>query len=215
MFSGIRDLLLHPDAFFERVSHEEVNLIPPVLIVGGVAFFSLVPSLIPIFYSFTALSGYNRYLALGAMLQHFILCIAALPPIQWAIMALGTHYISRISGGKGSLAASFQNTGYAMSPMMISSIGTGILTLATLSFYHSTSPDIFYWGLSFSGIKSIITCVFFFWAVYLWILAVRYTHEFTFRKAAAVAVVPVVILVLLTTPLFPIIEAIRMAISLL
>lgn len=207
MFSGIRDLLLHPDAFFERVSYEKINLIPPVLIVGGVIIFSLVPAMVSVYYSFTSLSG-SRYLAQIAMLQHFILCSAVLPLVQWVIAALGTHYISKMSEGKGSLAATIQNTGYAMIPLLISSVCAGIIILIALFFYHSTSPDISQGGFSFSGITSIITCIFFFWFWYLWILAVRYTQEFTFRKAAAVTVVPVIILIWLTIPVIPLIETI-------
>jgi hypothetical protein len=34
MVMGIRDLFLHPDAFFEWVSKEKINLLAPLVIVA-------------------------------------------------------------------------------------------------------------------------------------------------------------------------------------
>jgi len=63
------------------------------------------------------------------------------------------------------------------------------------------------------GIVSNIGLIILFWEWYLWILAIQHTHRFTFRKAAAVSIVPVMIVIWLTIPVQAWIESLRMIIT--
>jgi hypothetical protein len=211
MFFGIRDLVLHPDAFFETVSKEKVNLIPPVVIVGAGLFISFMIAVV--YYSL--ISGNNlHYVGWMAIIQVFFRCTAVIPLIVWGVISLGTYGISWGCEGKGSLAATVQNIGYGMLPWIVFIIGSVIFSGLSFVIFHSTSPaDMTLGAIIFHWADIIFGLVIFFWGWYLWILAVRYTHGFTLRKAAAVTIVPVAIVIWLTIPVQAWIETIRMIIS--
>ncbi|MGA2121312.1 MAG: YIP1 family protein [Methanoregula sp.] len=110
MFSGINDLILHPDAFFERVSQEKINLIPPLAIVGAGILFTLLPLVFTfIYYSLTASHTLHNILWWG-MIGYYLRCFSVIPLVIWGILSIGTYGISRIFDGKGSLSATVQNT---------------------------------------------------------------------------------------------------------
>lgn len=216
MFFGIKDLLLHPDAFFERASQEKVNMIPPLAIVGiGMLFMLFLLVFVLIYSSLT--SSYNlSSVGWAAMIQVYLRCYVAIPLIIWGVPSLGSYGISRILDGKGSLTATVQNIGYGMIPWSISVIGTTIFSgiLFCIAYIFPTTVIVMEEFVSYGlGTVLFIYLIILFWGWYLWILAIRHTQNFTFRKAAAVSIIPVMIVIWLTTPVQAWIDTIRMIVS--
>lgn len=203
MFSGIRDLFLHPDLFFERVSKEKVNLIPPVMIVGAGAIVALIPYCVALIYYSMTHNGNLSYVGWMGLIQVFFKTFVVCPLLIWGVISFFAYGISRGLNGKGSLAATVQNTGYGMMPWAVSVIGftvfSGILFLAA----YIIPTDIIALDLFASNAYSlypIVGIIALVWQWYLWILAVKHTHGFTFRKAVAATIIPVMIFIWLTIP---------------
>jgi len=216
MFFGLKDLLLHPDAFFSGVTKEKVNLVPPLIIFGTGILFTLLPLVIALgYYSLTAslnLTNFGWVVTIRNWLCYYVLT----PLITWGVMFLGAYGISRVLDGKGSLAATVQNIGYGMMPWAVSVIGTTIFS-GILFFIAYILPstiivmeEVAPYGY---GIFPYISLIILFWGWYLWILAIQHTHRFTFRKASAVSIVPVMIVIWLTIPVQAWTESLRMIVA--
>ncbi|MHB8162813.1 MAG: YIP1 family protein [Methanoregula sp.] len=216
MFSGIRNLLIHPNLFFERVSKEKVNLVPPVIIIGIGLLALIIGKAIPVFWvsahfpSFFESSG-----GLSVVLIGLIFCHTIIPLLTWSVMILGSYGISRFLNGKGSLAVTVQNTGYGFLPWTFFTIASLISSSIIFVIFHAWAlpSGNSIWGYWIFWIAAFFGIVFFSWQWYLWVLAVKYTHGFTFRKAAAVTIIPVVIIIWLTIPVQVWINTIAMTIS--
>ena len=216
MFFGLKDLFLHPDAFFSGVAREKVNLVPPLIILGTGILFTLLPLVIAIvYYSLTA--SFNLHIiGWEGMIRNYLLCNGVIPLVTWGVLSLGSYGISRVLDGKGSLVATVQNIGYGMMPWAVSVIGTtifsGILFFiayilpSTIILMEEVAP----YGY---GIFPYISLIILFWGWYLWILAIQHTNRFTFRKASAVSIVPVMIVIWLTIPVQAWTESLRMMVA--
>lgn len=213
MPAGLVELVLHPDMFFARMVKEKVNLIPPLVIVGTGILVLLIGKTIPVVW-FSLNSSFLQNESLAGILRSLIVCHAVSPVLLFGIITLGTFVISHGLDGKGSLSANIQNIGYGMIPWTFFSIGSLISSSYFLVFFHAwpgppNSPEkavVLFW------IAALIGLVVFFWEWYLWILAVRHTHAFTLRKAAAVTIVPVAVGIWLTIPVQAWLDTIRMVI---
>ncbi len=204
MFSGLRDLILHPDRFFLRVSQEKVNLIPPLIIIGtGLVAILLSTILPPLFFS---LNHPDRITYVGwmGMLQFYLKCVLLIPLMIWATMAFGTFGISRVLGGRGTLAATARNTGYGMMSWtagVLASIGISAVLFIIVQVVPSSMVPMEVYPQSVDTLFPLISIVTVIWGGYLLILAVKHTQGFSFRKAAAVTIIPVVIVIWLTIPI--------------
>jgi len=216
MFFGLKDLLLHPDAFFSRVAKEKVNLVPPLIILVTGILLTLLPLVIALgYYSLTAslnLTNFGWVVTIRNWLCYYVLT----PLITWGVMFLGAYGISRVLDGKGSLAATVQNIGYGMMPWVVSVfcwvIFSGIIFVVAYMVPSVVGPLAEYANYGY-GIVSNIGLIILFWEWYLWILAIQHTHRFTFRKAAAVSIVPVMIVIWLTIPVQAWTESLRMIVA--
>ena len=201
MLAGLVELVLHPDTFFARIVKEKVNLIPPLVIVGTGLFFVIIGKVIPVVW-ISLKSSFLQNTSLAEIIGSLILCHALLPLVVFSVISLGTYGVSRGLDGKGSLTANVQNIGYGMMPWTFFTIGSLVSSSIILVVFHAwpvppNSPGaviVLFW------IAALIGLVVFFWEWYLWILAVRHTHAFTLRKAAAVTIVPVAMVIWLTIP---------------
>jgi len=203
MFSGLMNLVLHPDRFFLRVSQEKVNLVPPFIIIGTGLFAILLSTILPLL--FFSLDHPDRigYVSWMGMLQFYLKCVVLIPLMIWATMSLGTFGISRVLGGKGSLAATARNTGFGMLPWTVGvliTIGISAVLFIIMQAVPSSRVPMEEYTQSLDALFPLASVVAIIWGEYLWILAVKYSHGFTFRKAAAVTVIPVLIVILLTVP---------------
>ncbi|MDP3563875.1 MAG: YIP1 family protein, partial [Methanoregula sp.] len=197
-------------------SKEKVSLIPPLAIVGtGMLFMVLVPSIALIYYNLTTTVHGNPAMFTG-QIWYYIRCSAIIPLIIWSVLSLGTYGISHLLHGKGSLAATIQNTGYGMMPWTASVIIiTGFSAILFVIAFIVPSTVIFMEKYASFGyaLFPYISLIFLFWGWYLWTLAVVHTHGFTFRKAAAILLLPVMIVIWLTIPTQEWIETIQRVIS--
>jgi len=204
MFSGLTDLILHPDRFFLRVSQEKVNLILPILIIWTGFVALIIGKTIPVFWvsthfpSIVETSG-----GIPGVLFRYIFCHTIAPLLVLIVMIIGTYGISRLVNGKGLPASMVQNIGYAMMPSTLFTLGSLISSGLILLIFHSWpvppgNSEWWYWTFWTTALFGIL---FFFWQWYLWILAVKHTQDFSFRKAAAVTIIPVVIVIWLTIPI--------------
>jgi hypothetical protein len=211
VFHGIRDLLFHPDAFFARVSQEKINLIPPLLIVGTGILFTLLPFVIALVYYSLTVSINLHNIGWEGMIKNYLLCYGVIPLVTWGVLSLGAYGFSHLLDGKGSLTATVQNMGYGMMPWAVSVIGMtsfgGILFFIAYILPSTIIPMEEYAPYGY-GIFPYISLIILFWMWYLWILAIRHTHQFTMRKAAMITVVPVAIYVSVTIPVVYYLEGI-------
>jgi hypothetical protein len=214
VFSGIRDLFIHPDLFFERVSKEKVNLVPPLAIIGAGAIVTLIPYIIALLYYALTAPNNMSYVGWMGLIQVFFKTFVVCPLLIWGVISFCTYGISRGLNGKGSLA--IQNTGYGMIPWSVSVIASVVLSgiLFIIAYIAPTGiiPIEAYSPIEYSFFY-FIGIIALFWQLYLWILAVKHTHGFTFRKAATVTIIPVVIVICLTIPMQAWINTIGMVVS--
>ena len=214
MFFGLKDLLLHPDAFFARVAQGKVNLIPPLVIVGAGMFLNFLGLLLTLgFYKSLISPEFYSHIS-GGLVGSFICYSLITPLVIWGFFSFSLYGISRLFAGEGSLPATIQNVGYGMIPLTVSALVPVITSVVTIYNYYAFLAPRISWNMLFPWdvfpgddsapigffVLLIIGVVVFIWMWYLWILAVRHTHQFTMRKAAIITVVPVAIYVGVTTP---------------
>ena len=202
MFEWISELVIHPDAFFARVSQEKINLIPPLAIVGAGMLLIFLAMVLPIAVVVIPSHALVGFLGFRGLLLHFLI-LTSIPLVIWGIISFGLYIISRALGGAGSLTATIQNIGYGMGMWCVFGIGLMIdSSFKVFMSYKITLPSGEIGQVAgsnpFLGIILIIDLAAFFWGWYLWILAVKHTHGFTIWKAAAVSIVPVMIAIWFT-----------------
>lgn len=195
MFFGIKELLLHPDAFFARVAHEKVNLIPPLVIVGVGVVINII--MILLFFIAPSHSGYSVDFLMYGGLQRDVLLVFIIGSIivpfgMWGFVSIAAYSISRVLSGSGSFYATIQNVGYGMLPWTLS------MVVPVVSFAYKFSTNTSY-GI-FSGMwltdpytSSIICWVVSLWIGCLWIFAIRHTHQFSLKKAIGVIIISIVV----------------------
>ena len=203
MFFGISELFLHPDAFFERVSREKVNLVPPLVIVGTGAFFFAI---IHVLYWVWDRSGWSfAVFSYGSIIGEDVMSLIAtsviLPFVIWGLFSVLIHVLSRMSGGTGSFPATVRVVGYGMLPWTVSAI------IPFIVFLHKFFTYIDPWVGGHSGIWLMppMYCELpllgiMIWGCYLWTLGVVHTHHLPLKRAAAVTAIPVVAFLLLSLP---------------
>ena len=204
MVSGIRDLVLYPDAFFERVSKEEISILPPFLIVfAGALVFDIV---ILLFFVWNRTGWCLFNLGPGSLIAYVIFSLACwalvLPFIFWAVATVIFYGISRAFGGTGSFLMMVQNIGYGMLPWSMSAV----VPLAVFIHKFFTFPGnpvsggysgIWMMPAGFSILPLILILI---WSGFLWVPAVQHAHGFTRSKAMAIVWIPVIIHILLILP---------------
>jgi hypothetical protein len=204
MVSGIRNLVLHPDVFFERLSKEKVSLLRPFLIIfSGALVFVII---IILFFIWNRTGWHFSILMVGPLAQHIILSLTSvalmMPFIYWALVAVIFYGISRACKGTGSFSMTLQNTGYGMFPWSVSAA----LPLAAYlhKFFTYTGGPVSggYTGIWMmpAGLGQLPLILIFIWSGFLWVPAIQFTHGFTRRKAMIIVWVPVLTYILLTLP---------------
>jgi hypothetical protein len=174
MFAGIGDLLFHPDVFFSRISEERSNIFPPLVIVGTAGLISSFSCVI------------NCYLKGNCADTATILFMAgwlfALSFVMWLILSGLLFVISRLFAGKGSITATFQNTGYGMLPQVF----INPVIIAGMLLFYRNSPGIYASVWETPMIFSFfVYLVFYLWGGYIWIFAIKNTHDISLKRSVA------------------------------
>jgi hypothetical protein len=206
MLAYLVELVFHPDTFFERVSKERVNLIPPLVIVGaGALFFAIVNV---VFLAFPTRYGYSiPVLPSGGvfrdMLLAHIVTSVIMPLFVWVLFSVIFYTVSRSTGGTGSFTATIQNVGYGMLPWTLSVLIPFFAILYRLLTYTGGPVIGGYSGIWFLPqiYCSLPLLGIMVWSFYLWMHAVRHTHSITVEKSAIITGVPVAIFLIVTIPI--------------
>jgi hypothetical protein len=193
MFFGMRDLLLHPDAFFTQAVQGKVNLIPPFLILGAGVVINVV--MILLVFIAPGPSGYSAYFLTYGGLQRdillsFIFRSIFIPFGLWGFGSVAACGISRVCSGRGSFSATIQNLGYGMLPWTLSMV---VPVVSVVVKFSTDNPGGFsgIW-LTAPYVSCIVNWVVLIWISCLWIFAIRYTHRFSFGKAMGAVIISVV-----------------------
>jgi hypothetical protein len=200
---GISDLFFHPDAFFERVSKEKVNLFPPVLIVLiGALIFVII---ILLFFVWNRTGWSSWLLTVVSWSRNIILSLAGrafiMPFLVWAVFSVIFYGLSRAASGTGSFSMTVQNTGYGMLPWSVSALIPVAAYLHHFFTFTSGPQTGGYSGIWMMpwpwGFYSLPLFLILIWSVFLWVPAVQHTHGFTRQKAAIIVGIPVFVLLIL------------------
>ena len=188
MFVGIRELLLHPDVFFSRISEVRTNIIPPLVIVGTIGLVSSFSCVINCFL--------RGNCADTATILFMVGWLFALPFITWLILSVVLFMISHLFAGKGSIIATFQNTGYGMLPQVL----INPVTIAGMLLFYRNSPGIYASAWETPTIYIfIVYLIFYLWCCYIWIYAIKVTHELSLKRSIAAVFLSVMILLIILT----------------
>jgi len=195
MFFGIKELLLHPDAFFARVSQEKINLIPPLAIVGAGVVINIL--MILLFFIAPSHSGYSVDFLMYGGLQRDVLMIFIIRSIfvpfgLWGFVSIAAYGIAHLFTGRGSFYATIQNVGYGMLPWTLSMVVPVVLFAYKFSTNTSYGPYSGMW-LTDPYTCCIIGWVVLLWIGYLWIFAIRHTHQVSLKKAIGVIIISVAV----------------------
>jgi hypothetical protein len=170
-----KDLLSRPDRFFSDIRGKKENLVPPFLIVGAGAAITLGTMGVRVLFRY-----YPN--AAGSTLISWSLWYFFSPFLEWGIISAVLYLISLSFSGKGSFRATLQNTGYGLFPWTISTV---IELFITVLFFRKPQPIYYSLWQSPQFVNGIMDVLFMVWACYLWVFALKSTHQLSMRKAGA------------------------------
>ena len=189
-FTKLNDLLFRPDAFFSRLEQEEVNLVPPVLIVmlSGIGALVTVSLAMILSGSFAGRSEEEILVMLFTSSPFMLAFIYQV--IMWIVASVSVWLVAGKLSGTGTLTATLQNIGYGMLPTMIYTVISQVLVMATIATTGETSYSgmMAGAGLMLLALSLVITI----WTWYLWVLGIVHAHHIT-REKAIVAVIIVIV----------------------
>ena len=186
--AGILDLVFHPDIFFERVSRQPVNLLPPLAIIGAAFLLNVLGALLIIVHFVLLGMGPIGQSGMIVALAKTVLCDMLTLLLIWGVASVYFYLASRLLSGTGSFPATVQNTGYGLLPLVLASFGYAIDAVTScfsLLLYHTTSSlpaaNVFFWIHVAGSVAAVV------WAGILWMFAIRHTHSLTVGKSALVS----------------------------
>ncbi len=171
---SLKDLILHPDTFFAKITFEKKNFIVPVAFVLFSGIFGVLD-----FFLFA--TNYRFDFSNLTYAPQAVLGQMAYPFLFWAAVTLVIFAVSRAFSGGGSFIATFQNIGFGMFPP---TIAAAVRLLFSVLFHANTVDMISY------AILLVLLWICSIWSWYLWFCAARHTHHISWGKSAiAIAVV--------------------------
>lgn len=183
MHSEIRELLFHPDSFFDRIILEKPGLAIPSAIVGiGSIVGLLTPFIISAFPS-------GRAPAKVLLMADAFLPLLILPFIAWILITGILYVISRLFHGTGTFTTTLQNVGYGSLPLTLLSL-FGIIN-GIVSAQYTAIPSMIRTG-AIIGLGGI-SVFFVIWSGWLWTVAMEKTHILSRGKATVAAVIVVLL----------------------
>lgn len=182
MYSAIKNLLFHPDAFFTQKRGEETNIVIPALIIfiGGIVGL-ISPSVIDVF-----IPGHSRNII---MMPDTVIVSLGLPFITWILISGILYVLCRLFSGTGTFYATLQNVGYGSLPYTISLL-FGIIDGVVIGRFVEISRIISIGALMGLGLLSLL---FLIWSGWLWACAMEKTHFITHYKAIIAATIVVLL----------------------
>jgi hypothetical protein len=168
MSVNLKDLVFHPNRFFEEIEYRNKNLLFPFAFVAIIAAIGIMDFLLfATHYTFDFTDvGFSSDSVIGLLV---------IPFITWALVTLVIFTFARAFSGDGSLPATFQNIGFGMFPLAIAAV---VRLPVTILFQGSNVPMIA------TVFVAIVLWGFTIWSWYLWFCATLHTHEISRGKAA-------------------------------
>jgi len=212
MASYLFDLLIKPDAFFQKRMAEKENLVKPALIILagailGAAAGYLTSSLTSKMMGWAGLgTGFAiAFSVIGAFIGIFV---------TWAIVTGIFYVVSLVFNGNGSFFRCLEVIGYGFLPRVIGSL---IILVVTVVYIPLISvPQIAPESLKnpqailgatktlmsdptmiqFSRITMTVSIIFLLWSAYCWIYGMKHARQLTLRNAAICVAVPVILYII-------------------
>lgn len=160
MSIGLKNLVFHPNTFFEEITYENKNLLIPFVFVALMGLFGIM-----LLWRFSY--GYSLFSIVEMM---------ALPFILWVIVTLVIFGVARVFSGTGSLFATLQNIGFGTFPLTLAVAGT-LRIIAVINGIPSTPAD-------YSLLPFLSWILLPFWSFYLWYCGTLHAHRLSRMKAA-------------------------------
>lgn len=202
MYGGIHDLIIHPDAFFARITDGKTGPIPPLLIIVIAGCINCAGLFLAQIFSGMHNAGSTGNFIGASTLIYYLVLFCIVPLVDWVIVSAGCYCISRMVFGRGSLAAIFRNAGYGMVPWIIFTTISSVYAIVSL-FLHNPAFPFYHILMGGSGPAAAIflfSLGCYLWMYYLWTLGMKYTGQIPFWKAAGIILIPVIIVTLLDDP---------------
>ncbi len=179
--SKMKDLLFHPDAFFTRLENEEINLVPPVLIVLLTGIGLAVTFAIQV-YSTGPVAGRSEDEVLMLLLTSYpVISAFIIPVLMWVVASVAICLVARIVSGTGSLVMTFQNIGYGLFPSALYNAVNPLLVFALIPVTMGSSLSGFAMvPMLFLALVSMIVTV---WTFCLWVFGAMHAQRIPMGKA--------------------------------
>lgn len=213
MSGSFADILMRPDAFFEKIAMEKESLKVPALII-------LAGSIVAAVYGYLMGEMSARMMA-GLMpgMESIILISAVFGAIIgtfifWLIAAGLFHILSAFFGGKGTFTRTLEIVGYGYLPQIAGAVITLVaaidtipkVTVPVLSKAALEDPELIEAAtkafmhdpamLQLMQITTLVSIVFMLWSAHIWIFGMKHARALTMRDAALCVGAPVVLYVL-------------------
>jgi len=209
MSPRILDILVNPNAFFQRAMQEKENIKIPFLILLAAAVVGAI-------YGYKY-GGLTATLMAGEMegIGPIILAVSVIGAflgifIFWAIWAGVIFLISMLFKGTGTFKRTLEFIGYGFLPQVLGSVISLIVALEYLpkvviphiSLAALQDPDLMQEAiklltrdpalLEFTQISTLISIVFLLWSANIWIFGAQHARGLSMRDAVICVMVPVV-----------------------
>jgi len=175
MVHDLIDLVFNPRSFFRRKTREPPDYLLPVIIVGAASLVYLVTEAV---YPVTAPdTGF----------QIFTIVLNVLGPfIDWVVIALVLYVFCRAFSGKGTIPATFRNTGYGMLPLPLIAFVELIVTPYLNNGVATNDSSIL---LVVFIVLLLLNILLVTWSGYLWMHAMEAVHAIIPGDALAAALI--------------------------
>jgi hypothetical protein len=209
MSPRILDILVNPNAFFQRAMQEKENIKIPFLILLAAAVVGAI-------YGY-GYGGLTATLMAGEMegIGPIILAVSVIGAflgifIFWAVWAGVIFLISMLFKGTGTFKRTLEFIGYGFLPQVLGSVISLIVALEYLpkvviphiSLAALQDPDLMQEAiklltrdpalLEFTQISTLISIVFLLWSANIWIFGAQHARGLSMRDAVICVMVPVV-----------------------
>jgi hypothetical protein len=213
MSGSFADILIRPDAFFEKIvtEHESLKIPAVIVLIGGIlgAVLGYLMGVLSAEMMAGIMPGLDSIIIVSAVLGGLFGTF-----IFWLIVAGLFHILSAIFGGQGSFGRTLEVVGYGYLPQIIGSVISLIAAIeylpkvtvpvlaksaaqdpaaieaATKAFMHDPAM------LEFTQITTLVAIVFMLWSAHIWIFGMKHARVLTMRDAAICVGAPVILYIL-------------------
>lgn len=179
MLTDLRDLLLHPSAFFSRIGSGQSDLIVPIIIVFFIGVAGFVSNILYIYAEGSVPMD-------ASSLLPGLLSLVARSFTDWILVFVILYLAARVLSGSGTLIKTVQVSGYGMLPFAILPVAGLTVNLAYLPLrqqIYSFGSVRYAFPVHYPIVSFFVWCLFYFWSSYLLMIGIRHSHQVSTGKA--------------------------------